>query len=304
MNEWIEVSLTVDGEGAEAAADVLRRYTEQGIVIERSVPGGEAWPDEMLPSGPMTIKTYIPVDDKTTTVQRQIEEALYYVGRLYPIPAPDFRVIQEEDWAQAWKRDFKPIRVGKKLVIKPDWIEIETALDDIVIELDPGMAFGTGTHPTTQLCLQALEELVRPGMSLVDLGTGSGILSIAGAKLGSQPIAACDIDEVAVDAALQNIARNNVEDKIAIQLGSLETILAGSQRFDLGVANITANIILSMARHDIQQLVHPGGYFVFSGILEEQAAEVVEALAAADLILRSQRQMGEWIVLYTQRRER
>ncbi|MBN1430913.1 MAG: 50S ribosomal protein L11 methyltransferase [Anaerolineae bacterium] len=301
MNEWIEISLTVDGEGAEAAADVLRRYTEQGIVIEHTAPGGEAWPDEMSPSGPLTIKTYIPADEHAPVVQRRIEEALYYVSRLYPIPAPNFQIIQEENWAEAWKKDFHPIRIGKRLVIKPGWVEIETGIDDIVIELDPGMAFGTGTHPTTQLCLQACEALVRPNTTLIDLGTGSGILSIASARLGCKQIVACDIDELAVEVARQNVIDNNVDEKVIVQPGSLKELLDSGQTFELGVANITANIILDMTRHGIQHLIIPGGHFIFSGILQEQADEVIAALASAGLALSDQHQIDEWVMLITQR---
>ncbi|MBN1312572.1 MAG: 50S ribosomal protein L11 methyltransferase [Anaerolineae bacterium] len=301
MTEWIEISLTADGEGAEAASDVLRRYTDQGIVIERSVPGGEAWPSEITPNGPLVIKTYIPADEYAPAVQRQIEEALYYVSRLYPIPAPSFRALREEDWAEAWKKDFHPIRVGKHLVIRPSWTDFEVDAEDIVIELDPGMAFGTGTHPTTQLCLQACEWFAHSCNAMVDLGTGSGILAIAAAKLGCSQIVACDIDEDAVEAARQNAVSNGVEHQVIVQRGSLDGLITSDQHFDLGMANITANIILDMAHHDIQHILYPSGHFIFSGILQEQADEVISALAAAELTLLDQLQMGEWIMLVTQR---
>jgi ribosomal protein L11 methyltransferase len=302
MTEWIEISLTVDGEGAEAVADVLRRYTEQGIVIECSAPDGEAWPSEMPSSGPLTIKTYILADDQAPALQRQIEEALYYVSRLYPIPSPTFLIIKEEDWAEAWKKSFQPIRVGKRLMIKPSWATISTNPGDIVIELDPGMAFGTGTHPTTQLCLQACEWFARPGLCMVDLGTGSGILAIAAAKLGCYRVVARDIDEVAVTAAEQNIVRNGVERQVIVQHGSLDGLVTSARHFDLGMANITANIILDMACQGLQHILWPGGRFIFSGILQEQANEVIAALDAAELSLLGQRQMGDWVMLITQRR--
>lgn len=302
MTEWIEVSLTVDGEGAEAVADVLRRYTDQGIVIERSMPDGEAWPSEIPSSGPLTIKAYISANERAPAIQRQIEEALYYVSRLYPVPAPIFSTIKEEDWAEAWKKGFQPVRVGKRLIIKPSWAIVGIDPGDIVIELDPGMAFGTGTHPTTQLCLQACEWFARPGLSMVDLGTGSGILAIAAAKLGCYRVVASDIDETAVEAAQQNVARNGVERQVSVQHGSLDGLLSSAQKFDLGMANITANVILNMARQGIQHIIAPCGRFTFSGILQEQADEVITSLDAAGLSLLGQRQMGDWVMLITQRR--
>jgi ribosomal protein L11 methyltransferase len=301
MTEWIEISLTVDGEGAEAVADVLRRYTEQGIVIEHLAPDGEAWPSELTASGPLTVKTYIPADELAPTIKHQIEQALYYVSRLYPIPSPTFSTIQEEDWAEAWKKSFQPVRVGKRLVIKPSWAMVALNPGDIVIELDPGMAFGTGTHPTTQLCLQACEWFARPGLSMIDLGTGSGILSIAAAKLGCYRVMASDIDEVAVEAAQQNVARNGVERQVSVLHGSLDGLLASAQQFDLGMANITANVILDMSRQGIQHIIAPCGRFTFSGILHEQAEEVIAALDAAGLALLGKRQMGDWVMLITQR---
>jgi ribosomal protein L11 methyltransferase len=302
MSDWIEISLTVDGEGAEAVADVLRRYAHQGVAIEYAFPG-EVWPEE-APSaeGLLLVRAYIPADDRAADTQRAIEEALYYLGRLYPIPTPDFRVVKEEDWAEAWKQHYHPVRVGERLLIKPAWAEVEAGPDDIVIELDPGMAFGTGTHPTTQLCLQACEWFAHPGLSMVDLGTGSGILSIAAAKLGCHRILARDIDQTAVRVAQENVTRNGVADRVTVQHGSLEGLTSTARHFDLGMANITARVILSMAQEGIQHIIYPWARFIFSGIIEDQAPEVIAALDAIDLKLLGQRQMGDWMMLITQRR--
>ena len=134
---------------------------------------------------------------------------------------------------EAWKAHYHPLRIGRRLLIRPEWIELETAPDDVMITLDPGMAFGTGTHPTTQLCLQALEDVVQPGAQVLDLGCGSGILSIAAAKLGAAKVLALDTDSIAVTATDQNSARNHTTDKITAQQGSLETVIGFARRFDL-----------------------------------------------------------------------
>lgn len=301
MPEWIEIALTVDGEGAEAVADVLRRYAHQGVAIERAFPG-EAWSDEPYPPGPLRVSAYIANDGQAAETQRRVEEALYYLGRLYRIPAPEFRIVKDEDWAEAWKRHYHPMRVGQRLVIKPAWAEVETQADDIVIEMDPGMAFGTGTHPTTQLCLQACEWFARPGTKMVDLGTGSGILAIAAAKLGCYRVLALDNDETAARVAQENAERNGVSDRVTVLHGSLDSLRTTARHFDLGMANLTAKIILEMVPQGLQHVLWPGGKFIFSGIIDEQAPEVIGALDSIGLELLDQRQMGDWVMLITQRR--
>jgi ribosomal protein L11 methyltransferase len=302
MTDWIEISLTTDGEGAEAAADLLRRFVHQGVAIERTIPGGEAWPDEVIPDSPLIVRAYVADDEHAADIRRKIEEGLYYLSRLYPIPDPTFKTVSEEDWAEAWKRSFAPIRVGRRLLLRPTWVEIEPEPGEIVIDLDPGMAFGTGTHPTTQLCLQACEWFCRPGTNMVDIGTGSGILAIAAAKLGCYKVLARDIDDVAVEAARQNVARNGVEKQVIVQHGSIEGLVTSARHFDIGMANITAHVIMQMSVSGLQHLIWPGGKFVFSGILKEQRANVVSALDAADLPLVGSRELGDWVLLITQRR--
>jgi ribosomal protein L11 methyltransferase len=194
------------------------------------------------------------------------------------------------------------MRVGKRLLLKPSWAEVEAAPDDIVIDLDPGMAFGTGTHPTTQLCLMACEWFCRPATNMVDIGTGSGILAIAAAKLGCYRVLARDIDEQAVKAAQENVLRNAVEKQVIVQHGSIEGLVSSARHFEIGMANITANVITQMTQQGLQHLIWPGGRFVFSGVLKEQADDVIAALDRADLPLLGSREMGDWMLLITQRR--
>lgn len=300
--EWIEVSLTVDGEGAEAAADALHPFVHQGVVIERLFPG-EAWADEPLPEGTLRVSGYFSNDAQAVDKRQAIERALYFLSRLYDkIPAPAFTTVDADTWADAWKRHYHPVRVGKHILIKPVWIEVDPEPDDVVIELDPGMAFGTGTHPTTQLCLMACEWFARPATTMIDIGTGSGILAIAAARLGYYRVLALDTDAMAVRAARENIARNSVSDRVTALHGSIESLQGTGRHFNLAVANLTARIINQIAPRGLQHAVWPGGKFVFSGIIEDQADEVVERLEAIELDLLGKRQMGDWVMLITQRR--
>jgi ribosomal protein L11 methyltransferase len=302
MTDWIEITVVVDGEGAEAVSDALSRYVHQGVAIENRFPG-DVWEDEPKPQQDLVVRAYIPEDGDAEAKKQKIQEALYYLNRIYPqIPEPHFSLVHEEDWADAWKKHYHPIRIGKHILIKPAWIDIEAKADDVVIELDPGMAFGTGTHPTTQLCLQACEWFVHPDTTMIDIGTGSGILAIAAAKLGAMRVMGRDIDPIAVKMAQENIERNGVQDRITIQEGSLEGLMTSARRWGLGMANITANVIKGMAQEGIQHLIWPGSMFIFSGVIETQVDDVVAVLDAADLHLLGKRQQGDWVMLITQRR--
>jgi ribosomal protein L11 methyltransferase len=301
MSRWIQISLTLDGEGAEAVADTLRRYVHQGVSIEQPLPG-EAWSDEPLPQGPLIVRGYIPADESAPAAQRQIEEALYYLKKLYPlIPAPEFQVVEEEEWAEAWKKHYHPIRIGQRILIKPAWVEVEIRPEDIVIEMDPGMAFGTGTHPTTQLCLQAVERFAGPETSLLDLGTGSGVLAIAAARLGTPRVFACDIDPLAVRVAQENVRRNGVQDRVSVAQGSLAELLAEGRCFDWAVANLTARVITELAGQGLERVIQPGGRFVFSGLIDTQAGEVADVLEAVGLPVVERESMSDWVMLIAER---
>ena len=297
-SDWIEVSLRVDGESAEAVAEVLGRFGHQGVSIERDdIPPG-AWDEgEAPPAEYLVLRAYFPADDSFNQKKTELEMALGHMRLMYPMPTPVYRPVQADNWAEAWKAHYKPIRIGLRLIIRPLWTEVELAADDIEIALDPGMAFGTGTHPSTQLCLEALEDLVQPGQTVLDLGSGSGVLSIAAAKLGAEPVLALDNDPIAVAATRANADANGVAGKIVAEQGSLESVRGSARRFDLVVVNILARAIIEMTEYGLGEVARPGGVAIFSGIIDSQADDVEAALRRAGLQDFLRRQRGDWILI-------
>ncbi len=302
MSQWIEVSLRVDGESAEAIAEVLGRYGHQGVSLEQADIAPDTWDEvDLPPAQNLILRAYFPDDDHAVTTKSQLEAALGHMRRLYPMPEPVYRLLREDDWAQAWKAHYQPLRIGKRLLIRPRWIDVVPAAGDIVIALDPGMAFGTGTHPTTQLCLQALERVIQPGQVALDLGCGSGILSIAAVKLGARQLLALDIDAIAVAATRDNAIYNNVAKRITAQQGSLDSVRSAARRFDLLIVNILARVIIQLAAQGLGEIVRPGGTALFSGIINEQADEVAAALERAGLSIVAQQRQGDWLLFETRR---
>jgi ribosomal protein L11 methyltransferase len=299
---WLEVSLVVSGEAAEAVADVLTRFAPEGVALEATRLEVSPETDETRPAGDVRVRAYLPADDRLDATRQQLEEALWHLGQLLPLPAPEYRPVHEADWAEAWKANFQPIRIGRRLLIVPAWLSPPLAEGDVVVRLDPGMAFGTGTHPTTQLCLRAIERHLKPGEAMLDLGTGSGILAIAAAKLGAGAVLAVDIDSEAVRVARENAAANDVAERLTIEHGSLAEVLAGRYGpqwvgVPLVVANILARVIVTLLGAGLAQTVAPGGLLVVSGILDSQAFEVNAALKAAGLEIAAQEHEGEWVAL-------
>jgi ribosomal protein L11 methyltransferase len=297
---WIEVSLEVDGEAAEAVADVLRRYGHQGVAIEQAGFPIEVWPDEIPPADRLIVRAYFPEDDEAEAKKQQLREALYYLGKLYPMPEPVFNVLNDEDWAEAWKKHYHPLRLGRRLYIRPAWSEVpDVRPDDIILVMDPGMAFGTGTHPTTQLCLIALEERLAdwPAVDVLDLGCGSGILGIAAVRLGASKVLALDVDDLAVKSTQENAALNGVEDRLTAQQGSLDTLKASPRHFDLLLCNILAKVIIEMCGQGLGDVLRAGGQAIFSGIIDDQADDVEAALRQTGLEPTQRRVQGDWVVI-------
>lgn len=289
--EWLEVSVKVGAETAEAVAEVFSRYAyHRGVVIEAG-PG--SWS-----AGPVVVRAYLAVDDELGHKQRRVEEALWHLGQIQPIPDPAFRIVAEAEWADLWKKQLKVLRIGQHIVIRPSWLEYAPQSRDVVVQLDPGMAFGTGLHPTTQLCLLALEEHLRPGMTVLDLGTGSGILAIAAAKLGAERVMAVDSDPQAVDIARDNVAINNVGGMVRVAHGSLTGI---TECYDLVMVNIVARVIEDLVREGLVTRLRPGGKMVTAGIVADQEPAVAAALNQGGFILAGRRQENDWVSLLAKR---
>lgn len=302
--DWIEISVEVEQEAAEAVAEVFDRYGYQGVAIEQAGFAMATWEDEIPKPEQLIVKAYLPADENAPDHQRQLREALRYMNALLPIPDPSFKTVQEADWAEAWKAHYKPLRVGRKIYIRPTWIEVDDAQpDDVLIALDPGMAFGTGTHPSTQLCLMACEDILeeRPHLSVLDLGCGSGILSIAAVKLGAASALALDIDEIAVKATAENAAQNGVADRIQAQTGSLASLTHAARRFDLALVNILAKVIIQLCDEGLGLVVRPAGVAVLGGIIQDQADEVEAALHKTGLVPYKRRTQSDWVVIEAQR---
>lgn len=304
--DWLELSVEADPEAVEVISGLFTDVGYNGgVVIEQPliIPEGEPedWATlvqpEIDPTRPVSVRTYFPDDERAKEKLEMVERALGYLRMLRQIGPLKVQGCKEEDWANAWKNYYGVLRVGTHIVIKPSWLEHEPGEGDIILDLDPGMAFGTGLHATTRLCLAALEEIVQPGMNILDLGTGSGILAIAAAKLGGQntPVLALDTDTVAVEAATQNIERNNLADQIELGQGSAS---AAQERapYNLIVANILASVIIDLST-SLRDLLEPGGTLISSGIFIDRESSIMEALQKAGLPVRERRQEGDWLCL-------
>jgi ribosomal protein L11 methyltransferase len=296
--DWLEVSVQVDYEAAEAVSEVFNRYGQGGAVIERAIHDeplksetGEAGEDTL------TVRVYLPFENGQSVMQQEIERALCHLSQIYPIPVPRFRRLSEEDWAHAWKKHYQVLRVGQRIVIEPSWRAYTPRPDEIVVELDPGMAFGTGLHPSTRLCLLALEKHLVPAMRVLDVGTGSGILAIAAAKLGAGLVLALDIDPVAVKAARANVAANKVEHIVSVEPGTWPILEPNAQAFDIVLVNILAETIVELLGRGLVCCLGKAGLIVAAGIIESQEAMVVRALDAQGVDIVERLQEKDWVAL-------
>jgi len=294
----LEVSLLVDGEMAEAVADVLSHYIPNGVVIESTQiapdPDGEG--HEV---GPLRVCGYLPVDTQVELLREKIRESLWYLGRIRSLPEPEFRYIAEANWIEAWKEHYHPIPVGDLLLIIPAWLPLPEE-PRAAVRIDPGMAFGTGTHPTTQLCLQIAEKHIQPGKPVIDVGCGSGILSIAAIKLGASRALAVDIDPLAIQSTQQNAVLNGVEKQIELAAGSVQEIRSGIYSLKsapLVFANILAPVLEDLLEQGLGNLIEPNGIGILSGILVEQAGSVERAARAEGFQVVERRQNGDWTAL-------
>ncbi len=294
---WWEISVQVDGEAAEAVCELFNRYGQGGAVVEQVVGREDRESDETPTALTVVVKAYLPVTPQGRESRQRLEGGLWHLSQLYPIPSPQIRELAQTDWATAWREQFTTLHVGQRVVIKPTWLSYSPSPNEAVIELDPGMAFGTGLHPTTRQCLLALEEHLRPGMSVLDLGSGSGILTIAAAKLGAGAVLALDTDPIAVEVARANVRTNGVQQQVTIAQGSLS---AAQGKFDLVVVNILARVIIELVAQGLTNCLKPGGIIVTAGIIEEQAADVEAALCGQGVTIVERQVERDWVSLIGQ----
>lgn len=295
---WLEVSFVVNGELAEALSEVLGRFVEGGVAVESNVKYNDA-EDEGTPFGPVRIYGYLPVNESLEENRRKMEESIWHLGRIEPLPDPVYTPIEDQDWMNSWKANYKPIEIGKNLMIMPAWMNPDTK-GRIPLRIDPSMAFGTGTHPTTQLCLVLLEKYQKSGNEVLDVGCGSGILSIAAVKLGAHKAYGVDIDPLSVKASYENAELNEVTDKVLFKLGSVAEVLGDDcipHNTPLVLANILAPVIIRLMDAGLDQLVAPGGMIILSGILDHQADDVIRACQQKNLQLLEKIQNQDWVAL-------
>lgn len=294
---WKEVSILVEQDLADKVADSLRDILPGGIVQERIF--GAVFPQELDQEiGPVRVYGYLPIDDQ---IKERMEEIIKALGSISHLLEPSFSTIEEQNWAAAWQIRYKPIQLGSSLVIVPSWLKNPTP-ERTPIYIDPEMAFGSGTHPTTQISLILLEKSISetPVNRMIDVGCGSGILSIAAAKLGVQEILGVDTDPDAIRISKSNAIKNQVEKNTCFQLGSigdLEEKKAPFNRAPLVVANIIVPILTMLFEDGLSKILLPGGSLVLSGILEEQLPDMLGTLKRHGILLHSQLKQEGWIAL-------
>jgi ribosomal protein L11 methyltransferase len=289
--KWVEFSISIPSEQVERVSSVLGPYGHGGPIIEE-------WESETTHEKSFIVKIYVVNNTNLRRIRQEIIQKFLEIG--YPPPGRLMeQILKPEDWFETLKKHFGILDIGDRFIIKPSWIY--QPLPDstrIVIEIDPGAAFGTGLHPTTRLCLLRIEKHLNPGMSVLDLGTGSGILSIASAKLGASFVLGLDIDPVAVKVAQSNSKSNKVDENVKIKRGTLSLKTQGDykQSFDLVLANITAKTIIDLS-NGFYKVLKPGGRLIVSGIQLQALDEVLVSLAVANLNIEAIDHQDEWCVV-------
>jgi ribosomal protein L11 methyltransferase len=318
---WLQLSVTATPEAAEAVTEVISRYTTGGVAIEEPYDlfdDGQAHLPRL--GAPVTIRVWIPDDANAEDTRAHIESGLGMLRMIDASAVGQLEVarVAEEDWANAWKEHYQPLKLGQRVVIRPSWREYQPQGDEVVIDLDPGMAFGTGLHPTTRNCIALIEEVTQPGARVLDVGCGSGILSLAALRLGAASALALDVSAVAVEATRENGRVNGLADRIDTRIATLEgadgepffplppdiTILGAEiGEYDLVLANIIARVIAQLAPA-LLRATRPGGVLIASGIIADRHDEAVNPLIAAGLSDIREVIEGDWVTLIGRRATR
>ncbi|MBU7005904.1 50S ribosomal protein L11 methyltransferase [Phosphitispora fastidiosa] len=303
--DWREIAIETEPDAVEAVSAILIDCGAGGVSIEdpylvkrqiaEKIWDAYEFPQDMLNRESVLVKSYLSVDSRLEERVGRIRERLRQLDSdFFPgaIRGMGFSQVQEEDWANSWKAYYKPVNIGRRIVIKPTWEDYHQKPGELVIALDPGMAFGTGTHPTTVMCIRFLEDIIQGGETVLDIGTGSGILSIAAGLLGAGEVWAVDFDPVAVTVAAENVTLNGLEDKIKVMEGNLLDGVTGQA--DILTANIVADVIIRICP-DANRVLKNGGVFVASGIIGTRSEEVFEAARGAGFVIKEVSREGEWV---------
>ena len=291
--KWLELSVEAPPEFVEPLSHIFYRYGHGGVSVES--PAGFNPDEGEFPPVPATLtkRTYIPMDETARERKGNIEVGVKLVSHLYPLEPLIEREIEEEDWESSWKEFFHPLRIGKRIVVCPTWRKFSSGIDDVLVLLDPGMAFGTGHHPTTRMCLELIERIVEGGERVIDLGCGSGLLTITAIKMGARRALALEIDPKAAKIAAENCKVNGVSREITIHTGTLpysDTIIG---QFDIALANISMKVITDLS-NPLTQAVRSGGKLILSGILKDGLQDVQNALFLNNVTFDQVLTDGDW----------
>lgn len=311
--KWSEISIHTTHEATEAVANILHEAGASGVIIEDSHEPDRIHEDrfgeiyelkkEDFPEEGVIVKAYLPVNSFLIETVKEISESvdnLIKYGLDVGINLVSTSEVDEEDWATSWKKYYHPVKISERFTIVPTWEDYELVdSDELIIELDPGMAFGTGTHPTTVLCLQALEKYVKKGDSVIDVGTGSGVLSIGAALLGASRVHALDLDEVAVTAAKENIELNKVQEIVEVTHGNLLDSI--KKPASVIVANILAEVIMTFSQ-DAYSILPNDGLFIVSGIIAQKRDLVKDDLVSKGFEIVESVLMEDWVAIIAAKR--
>ena len=296
---WLEASLVCSSELAEAVAEVFSRYAPDGVVLNNVTRFDQESYEEKA-TGEMQVVAYLVNDDTVEEKRRQLDEAIWHLGQIVPLSPISYALIVDQDWMALWKQHYKPLEIGRNLIVLPAWVDEKLAGNRLPLRISPDMAFGTGSHPSTQLCLVALEKYGCKAMNVLDIGCGSGILAIAAVRLGADQVLGVDYDELSIPSARRNAELNGMPNRILFEVGTHTDVLARADDLKHAprvLANILAPILINMLNSGLADTVTTDGLLILGGILDVQAEAVINAALAHGLSMIEGFRDGDWVVL-------